>query len=747
VHQQRLGSRYLVVNRLGGGGMGEVFLARMIGEPGDQLAVKILRPELADDPDLVSRFLQESRLLRGVQHPNVVRVLDLVAEGDRFGIVMEYVPDGDLRRAVAIPCPTPLALDLLAQVADGLAAIHGAGITHRDLKPENVLVKVRPDGTLQPRVTDFGVSHRSDSLSMRHDGIVGTAGYLSPESACGLRAGPEGDVYALGVMLYELCTGQRPFVADNPLAVIRAHAESPIPRPPAMPGPIWDLLSAMLAKDPAQRPSAVETGSRLRALMGAGGVSSVPAARGAVAAVPQAPEVPVTGPVQLGQVAPGAHHPQAASTAGVGEAVMARTAARGAARNAGSTGRAAGVPGRVLAGSATTRVRATRARGSAGQLRPERAAAGAAPTDQGFGGATRSGALPDDRPVRDGRSPTSVAEVAAAAAAAAQAANVRAATAQLGSAGLGSAGLGSAEAATAAPDADAADVVSRDVPPPTLSRREARAGDGRRRAAPTVWWHERRFLIPAVVGALLVALLVAGLALMLGSGRGNQRPAPTTPSTTPSPAPASPTAAVAGGPTPGFPVPAIPTLALYQPTADSAEDSDGQARLEIGSVDPGAGTLSSIMVLYDDGGTRQIGPINGVTGPYRTTITGLQNGRVYTFTVRVCNSSAECSTSRALTFTPYTVPTLDLLTVTASQSSATIGWPALPLNGNPRSWTCRLTAGSSPHDPQAPNQKPIAIGGGSVTWHPVPLVPYTAQETCTDGVRTVNSPLLVFRTQ
>ena len=161
MHEQRLGSRYLLVNRLGGGGMGEVFLARMTGVSGDQLAVKILRPELADDPDLVSRFLQESRLLRGVRHPNVVRVLDLVVEGDRFGIVMEYVPDGDLRRAVAIPCPTGLAFDLLAQVADGLAAIHGAGITHRDLKPENVLVQVRPVGRRRSPATDTPRYRRS----------------------------------------------------------------------------------------------------------------------------------------------------------------------------------------------------------------------------------------------------------------------------------------------------------------------------------------------------------------------------------------------------------------------------------------------------------------------------------------------------------------------------------------------------------------------------------------------------------
>ena len=286
----RLGSRYLLAERLGYGAMGEVRLAHLADGGDARVAVKLMRPELAGDADLLESFLQEARLLRSVEHPNVVRVLDLVAEGDRLAIVMDYVPGGDLRRAVPSPCPIDVVRDLLGQVADGLAAIHAAGIVHRDLKPENVLVSRRPDGTMRARVTDFGLSHRRGSRSTRHRGMLGTAGYMSPESAKGLPAGPTSDVYALGVMLYELIAGVHPFVADDHLAMIQAHLETPARRPAPMTDPWWELISRMLAKEPDDRPSAAAVADELRKLPSGPGPTATPTAGLPAPALLRSPE-------------------------------------------------------------------------------------------------------------------------------------------------------------------------------------------------------------------------------------------------------------------------------------------------------------------------------------------------------------------------------------------------------------------------------------------------------------------------
>jgi len=167
LHTERLGSRYTLSDRIGQGAMGEVRLARM-DEGGDKpVAVKLLRPELAGDIDLISRFLQEARLLKTVEHPYVVRVLDLVAEGNRLAIVMEYVSGGDLRRAVPRPSPAPVVRDIFLQIAGGLAAIHAAGIVHRDLKPENVLIERDSEGAYRARVTDFGISHHAGARPLK----------------------------------------------------------------------------------------------------------------------------------------------------------------------------------------------------------------------------------------------------------------------------------------------------------------------------------------------------------------------------------------------------------------------------------------------------------------------------------------------------------------------------------------------------------------------------------------------------
>lgn len=710
MYEQRLGSRYLLADRLGGGGMGEVFLAYATHGGDEQLAVKLLRQDLAEDPDLVSRFLQESRLLRGIRHPNVVRVLDLVAEGDRFGIVMEYVPDGDLRRSVPFPCPVPVALDLLAQVAEGLAAIHAAGITHRDLKPENVLVHRLPDGSLRARVTDFGVSHRSDSVSSRHDGIVGTAGYLSPESANGLRAGPGGDVYALGVILYEMCVGRRPFVSDNTLAVIRAHADSPVPRPPAITDPLWELLSQLLAKDPQQRPSAAAAAERMRAVNGPGEVASVP----------------LPGPMPVS-----AQDPTLVRAPGP-----------------------AGSPGPDP--EAFTLVRPGAAHGAAPEDPAGRGLAG-----RGLAGGVPAGGVPaEDVSGPAGAAPAFAAAVAVSAGAAAVPPGAGSLTAGPGPVPSGAV---LSQGAILPPGTSGGPTVA-DRPgatPPGFSRRALREADGRRR---------RRWSAPVAAGVLvlvLVAVLMAVLRLG-GPDSGSQADGtaspttasvtatapvatPSTPATTTTtvtvtaPAPSKATSTRSSAPsTPAYPVPAIPALTL-DPPASSLRISDGRAGLSVNGVDPGAGTVSSIMVIYE-GGTLGIAPIAGVAGPYRTTVTGLVNGKAYGFTVRVCNSFGECSTSRAVAFTPYTWPTLQPLHATKTGLKVTLTVPAITRNGNPRTWTCRVTADTFPHDLRAPNKQVVPVDGVAIQWDPLGLHDYTARESCTDGTTVLDGPVLTFRT-
>jgi serine/threonine protein kinase len=167
---------------------------------------------------------------------------------------------------MTFPLLPATAVELAAQVADGLAAVHAAGVVHRDLKPENVLVD--SDGGQAPRLrlTDFGISRLVDAAQLTQTSVTGTPGYLAPEVAAGGKVTAAADVYALGVILYELCTGRGPFLADNPLVLVLAHTRRDPPRPTGIPDPLWSVLSQLLAKDPAARPTAARLGPWLRRL-------------------------------------------------------------------------------------------------------------------------------------------------------------------------------------------------------------------------------------------------------------------------------------------------------------------------------------------------------------------------------------------------------------------------------------------------------------------------------------------------
>ncbi len=298
-----LGSGYLLHAPVGAGAMGQVWRASRATD-GSPVAVKILRPELTSSPELVSRFLLERTSLLAVQHPNVVRVHDLVAEGDTLAIVMDLVDGPDLRRwsAMTATVAPSTACALLAQLAHGLAAVHRRGIVHRDLKPENVLIDAVDTAEPHARLTDFGVARSAAGPALTSTGsVVGTPEYLAPELAAGRTAGPPADIYALGVMAYELLAGVRPFSADHPAALLRLHLETAPVRPPGLDDALWSVIARCMEKDPQRRPSASALAAELEGL--AGSMAGLPAL------------APFAG-LPVGTGLPGAHPESAVGTNG-----------------------------------------------------------------------------------------------------------------------------------------------------------------------------------------------------------------------------------------------------------------------------------------------------------------------------------------------------------------------------------------------------------------------------------------------
>jgi serine/threonine protein kinase len=264
-----LGSRYILASVVGRGAMGEVWQGQSRAE-GDQVAVKILRAELADDPALVARFVQERSILLGLSGPHLVAIRDMVLEGDTLAIVMEYVPGSDLRRFLIRnqTLPPALAAELVAQICDGLAIVHAAGVIHRDLKPENVLLDLTDPTAPIAKVSDFGVSRITYGPRLTQlTGLIGTPEYMAPEVAEQGPATPAADLYSAGILLYELLAGRTPFAGGHPVAVLRRHLEASPPPIAGLPGELWTMIESLLAKEPAERPlGAAVVAEHLRAL-------------------------------------------------------------------------------------------------------------------------------------------------------------------------------------------------------------------------------------------------------------------------------------------------------------------------------------------------------------------------------------------------------------------------------------------------------------------------------------------------
>ncbi|MER6284362.1 serine/threonine-protein kinase [Streptomyces sviceus] len=271
-----VGSKYFLEEPLGRGATGTVWRARqretagaeaaVPGQPGETVAIKVLKEELASDPDIVMRFLRERSVLLRLTHPNIVRVRDLVVEGDLLALVMDLVEGPDLHRYLRENGPfSPVGAALItAQIADALAASHADGVVHRDLKPANVLLR-QYGGQMHPLLTDFGIARLADSPGLtRTQEFVGTPAYVAPESAEGRPQTSAVDIYGAGILLYELVTGRPPFAGGSALEVLHQHLSAEPRRPSTVPDPLWTVIERCLSKSPERRPSAENLARGLR---------------------------------------------------------------------------------------------------------------------------------------------------------------------------------------------------------------------------------------------------------------------------------------------------------------------------------------------------------------------------------------------------------------------------------------------------------------------------------------------------
>lgn len=308
-----LDGRYRVESRIARGGMATVYLALDI-RLDRTVALKVMHRSLADDPAFVRRFIGEAKSVASLSHPNVVHVFDQGTDGDVVYLSMEYVPGKTLRDVLRDRgrLPAREALEIMIPVLAALGAAHQAGMVHRDVKPENVLLA--DDGRI--KVVDFGLARAIEATNQTRTGVmIGTIGYMSPEQVTTGGADVRSDVYAAGIMLFELVTGRQPYDGETPMSVAYRHVHDTVPAPSSLasevPALIDTLVAQATAREPHDRPAdatamlvqAVEAHRMLPRLSGAqqarptGAFTSPPAAPAHTLIQPRA-EVPTPPPAR-----------------------------------------------------------------------------------------------------------------------------------------------------------------------------------------------------------------------------------------------------------------------------------------------------------------------------------------------------------------------------------------------------------------------------------------------------------------
>jgi len=275
--------RYQVRSRIARGGMATVYLATDLRLE-RRVAVKVMHGHLADDSQFKQRFIQEARSAARLAHPNVVNVFDQGQDADSAYLVMEYLPGITLRDLLQEygSLTSQQTIDITEAVLSGLAAAHKAGIVHRDLKPENVLLA--DDGRI--KIGDFGLARAASANTATGAALLGTIAYLSPELVTRGVADTRSDIYAVGIMMYEMLTGEQPFKGEQPMQIAYQHANDTVPVPsvknPKVPAELDELVQWATEKDPEQRPRDAramldqlhETESQLRTALPHGSTSA-----------------------------------------------------------------------------------------------------------------------------------------------------------------------------------------------------------------------------------------------------------------------------------------------------------------------------------------------------------------------------------------------------------------------------------------------------------------------------------------
>jgi serine/threonine-protein kinase len=279
--------RYRVRARIARGGMATVYVATDLRLE-RRVALKVMHGHLSDDTVFQSRFIQEARAAARLADPNVVNVFDQGQDGDMAYLVMEYLPGITLRELLREQrrLTVPQAVSILDAVLSGLAAAHRAGIVHRDVKPENVLLA--EDGRI--KIGDFGLARATTANTASGAQLLGTIAYLAPELVTRGTADARSDIYAIGIMLYEMLTGEQPYKGEQPMQIAFQHATDSVPRPsvknPGVPEPLDELVLWATEKSPDERPiDAREMLQRLRDIERELGISPVVARTGPIGIV------------------------------------------------------------------------------------------------------------------------------------------------------------------------------------------------------------------------------------------------------------------------------------------------------------------------------------------------------------------------------------------------------------------------------------------------------------------------------